>query len=123
MDFPRSSEVYGHSDRSGTWPSHTALRRTGGLPRRSLRGTLDHESAELPPRLCKTLLPTNPIESMFSPVRLSERNLKRTRGSAMLQRWLGTTLSYCKSRFRKMKGHAEIARIMATIDTVHAEPL
>jgi len=37
--------------------------------------------------LRKTLLSTNPIESMFSLVRHREHNPKQTRGSAMLQRW------------------------------------
>jgi transposase-like protein len=47
---------------------------------------------KVPALLRKTLLSTNPIESMFSLVRHSERNIKRSRGSAMLQRWLGTVL-------------------------------
>ena len=65
---------------------------------------------------------TNPIESMFSLVRHSERNIKRTRGSRMLQRWLGTVLLYCEGRFKRVKGYAEIAQVMATIEAVHAEP-
>ena len=51
---------------------------------------------QVPPLLRKTLLSTNPIESMFSLVRHSERNIKRTRGSRMLQRWLGTVLLACE---------------------------
>jgi putative transposase len=77
---------------------------------------------KVPLLLRKTLLSTNPIESMFSLVRHSERNLKRTRGSAMLQRWLGTTLLYCEGRFKRVKGYAEIAQVMATMEAVHAEP-
>jgi putative transposase len=76
---------------------------------------------KVPPLLRKTLISTNPIESMFSLVRHSERNLKRTRGSAMLQRWLGTVLLCCEQRFRKVKGHAEIAQVRATIEADQAE--
>jgi hypothetical protein len=65
---------------------------------------------------------TNPIESMFSLVRHSERNIKRTRGSLMLQRWLGTVLLSCESRFKRVKGYAEIAQVIATIEAVHSEP-
>ena len=36
--------------------------------------------------LSKALMSTNPNESMFSLIRHSERSIKRTRGSAMLQR-------------------------------------
>ncbi len=53
----------------------------------------------VPARLRKTLMSTNPIESMFSLVRHSERNIKRSRGSAMLKRWLGTVLLYCEKQF------------------------
>lgn len=77
---------------------------------------------KVPALLRKTLLSTNPIESMFSLVRHSERNIKRTRGSAMLQRWLGTVLLCCEGRFKRVKGYAEIAQVMATIEGEHAEP-
>jgi len=77
---------------------------------------------KVPALLRKTVLSTNPIESMFSLVRPSERNIKRVRGSAMLQRWLGTVLLYCEQQFNRVKGFAAIAPIMATIEAEHAEP-
>jgi transposase-like protein len=77
---------------------------------------------KVPALLRKTLLSTNPIESMFSLVRHSERNIKRARGSAMLQRWLGTVLLYCEQQFNRVKGFAEIAPVMATIEAEQAEP-
>jgi transposase-like protein len=67
---------------------------------------------QVPPLLRKTLLSTNPIESMFSLVRHSERNIKRTRGSRMLQRWLGTVLLACEGRFRRVKGYAAMHRLL-----------
>lgn len=42
--------------------------------------------------LRKTFMSIDPIESMCSLVRHSERNIKRPRGSAMLQRQLETVL-------------------------------
>jgi transposase-like protein len=75
---------------------------------------------KVPALLRKTLMSTNPIESMFSLVRHSERNIKRTRGSAMLQRWLGTVLLYCEQQFKRVKGFAGIAQVMATIEAEHA---
>ena len=77
---------------------------------------------KVPALLRKTLMSTNPIESMFSLVRHSERNIKRSRGSAMLQRWLGTVLLYCEQQFKRVKGFAEIPQIMTTIEAEHAEP-
>lgn len=77
---------------------------------------------KVPARLRKTLLSTNPIESLFSLVRHSERNIKRTRGSVMLQRWLGTVLLYCEQQLRRVKGFADIGQVMATIEREQAEP-
>lgn len=37
----------------------------------------------------------------------------------MLQRWLGTVLLYCEQQFNRVKGYAEIAQVLATIE---AEP-
>jgi len=76
---------------------------------------------KVPSLLRKTLLSTNPIESLCSLVRHSERNIKRTRGSAMLQRWLGTVLFYCEQQFKRVKGFAGIAQVMATIEAEQAE--
>lgn len=75
----------------------------------------------VPALLRKTLLSTNPIESMCSLVRHSERNITRTRGSAMLQRWLGTVLLYCEKQFKRVKGYGGIAQVIATIEAEHAE--
>ena len=77
---------------------------------------------KVPALLRKTLLSTNPIESMFSLVRHSERKIKRTRGSRMLQRWLGTVVLACEQHFRRVKGYTEIAQVLTTIETEQAEP-
>lgn len=77
---------------------------------------------QVPALLRKTLLSTNLIESMFSLVRHSERNIKRTRGSFMLQRWLGTVLLSCAQRFRRVKGWAGIAQVVTTIEAEQVEP-
>jgi len=72
--------------------------------------------------LHKPLLSTTPIESLFSLVRHSERNIKWSRGSAMLQRWLGTVLLYCEQQCNRVKGFAGIAPVRATIEAEQAEP-
>ena len=71
---------------------------------------------KIPTMLRTSLMTTNPIESMFSLVRHCERNLKRSRGSKMLQRWLGSTLLYCESRFKKVEGYEEIAQAITNIE-------
>jgi len=71
---------------------------------------------KIPTMLRTSLMTTNPIESMFSLVRHSERNLKRSRGSKMLQRWLGSVLLYCEEQFKKVEGYKEIAQAVANIE-------
>jgi putative transposase len=71
---------------------------------------------KVPSLLRKVLATTNPIESMFSLVRHCERNIKRPRGSKMLQRWLGTVLFYCEQQFRRIKGYQDIERVLAQIE-------
>lgn len=77
---------------------------------------------KVPTMLRVSLMTTNPIESMFSNVRHCERNLKRSRGSKMLQRWLGSVLLHCEEQFKKVEGYKEIAQAVANIEALeHAE--
>lgn len=73
---------------------------------------------KIPTMLRVSLMTTNPIESMFSTVRHCERNLKRSRGSKMLQRWLGSVLLYCEGQFKKVEGYKEIAQAVANIEAL-----
>jgi len=73
---------------------------------------------EVPAVLRKTLHSTNPIESMFSLVRDCEGNIKRYRNSNMSQRWLASVFLHCETRFRKIKGYAEIADVIKQIATL-----
>jgi len=71
---------------------------------------------KVPTLLRKTLHSTNPIESLFSSVRHCEKNLKRARGSQMLQRWLGSVLLYAEENFKTIKGYGEIQEVVAAIE-------
>jgi transposase-like protein len=71
---------------------------------------------KVPALLRRTLITTNPIESMFSLIRQCEKNIKRPRGSSMLQRWLGSVLLYCEKQFNRVRGYQEIDCVIANID-------
>lgn len=71
---------------------------------------------KVPALLRKTLHSTNPIESMFSTVRDCEGNIKRYRGSRMMQRWLASALLHCEKGFRKIKGYASIPAVLKEIE-------
>lgn len=96
------------------------LRRINSSAADSLLEALDDvvtiHRLRMPELLRKTLHSTNAIESMFSTVRDCEMNIKRFRGSAMRQRWLGTVLLHCEKSFNKVKGHKDIAAVLRTID-------
>lgn len=78
---------------------------------------------KVPGILRKTLHSTNPIESMFATVRDCEGNIKRYRGSRMLQRWLATVLLYCEEGFRRIKGFASIPAVIANIEAEQEETI
>ena len=58
---------------------------------------------------------------MFSTVRDCEVNIKRYRSSAMSQRWLAAVLLHCKKGFRRIKGYADIADLLITIEQYFGE--
>lgn len=76
---------------------------------------------KVPALLRKSLHTTNPIESMFSTVRDCENNIKRYRKGGMTQRWLASVLLHCETGFKRIKGYAEIAAVVAAIEAEQAE--
>lgn len=77
---------------------------------------------KVPKLLRKTLMTTNPIESMFSLVRQCQRNVKRPRDSKMLQRWLASALLYCEKQFNRLTGYKDIEQVIKNIDIEFADP-
>ena len=71
---------------------------------------------QVPEQLRKSLSTTNPIESLFSMVRIFEKNITNYRGSSMKQRWFGAVLLEAEKSFRRVKGYASISAVMSTIE-------
>lgn len=76
---------------------------------------------KIPGQLRKTLHSTNPIESMFATVRDCEGNIKRYRGSRMMQRWLASVLLYCEEGFKRIRGYTSIPEVIARIEAEQEE--
>lgn len=76
---------------------------------------------KVPQLLRKSLHTTNPLESMFSMVRDSEKNIKRYRDSKMAQRWLGAALIHAEKRFRRVKGYLQINKVLGEIERQQKE--
>lgn len=72
-------------------------------------------------KLRKVLYTTNPIESMFSTVRDCEGNIKRYRGTKMMQRWLAAVLLNCEEGFRRVHGYRKIGEAVSTIAKLQAD--
>lgn len=85
--------------------------------REALEDLLLIHRLKVPELLRQTLHSTNPIESMFSIVRRRERNIQRFRGSPMRQRWLAAVLLNAEKNFRRIKGSADIAKVILLIES------
>lgn len=66
--------------------------------------------------LRETLHSTNPIESVFSQIRRSEKNIQRYRSSKMSRRWLGACLLNAGKGFHKVKGYRSISEVIKNIE-------
>ena len=71
-------------------------------------------------RLCRTLSPTNPVESMISVARSTARNVKRWRDGEMVRRWVAAGMLNAQRSFRRIKGHADMPVLVAALAR-HAE--
>jgi transposase-like protein len=81
----------------------------------ALEELLTLHKLNMPGLVRKTLRSTNIIESLFSKVRYSEKNIRRWRSSNMRQRWLGTILLLCEKTFRLINGKNQIPVAIAGI--------
>jgi len=67
--------------------------------------------------LRKTLLTTNPIESIFGHAADLTRRVKRWRGEAMVMRWLGSNLLWIEGRFRRVRGYRQLGRLREALQS------
>ena len=75
--------------------------------------TLTVLKLKVPPMLRKTLLSTNPIESMFSIQKAKVARVKNWRsGPNQVLRWAATTLLEAEKRFHKVRGFMHLGRLM-----------
>lgn len=76
----------------------------------------------VPPTLRATLLSTNPIESMFSVQKPKVARVKNWRsGPNQVLRWAATTLLEAEKRFRRVRGHVHIIKLVEQLKTFSIE--
>jgi transposase-like protein len=82
--------------------------------------TLTLHRLEIPEALRRVLRTTNMIESAFSMTRKYCRNVKRWRPGDMAARWAGTMLLEAHKRFRRLRGHRSMPRVLEILGRVVA---
>ncbi|WP_374348978.1 IS256 family transposase [Phenylobacterium sp.] len=84
--------------------------------REGLDETLTVQGLGLTGALYRTLRTTNPIENLNGSIAHHTRNVKRWRDGQMTLRWMASALSDAKDRFRKLRGHRDMRRLLAALD-------
>jgi putative transposase len=72
-------------------------------------------------RLAKTLTSCNPIESMISIARTTNRNVTRWRDGQMVLRWAAAGMLNAERSFRRVKGYKQMPQLVAALHR-HAHP-
>jgi transposase-like protein len=72
-------------------------------------------------RLARTLTTSNPIESMISIARTTNRNVTRWRDGQMVLRWTAAGMLNAERSFRRIKGYKQMPHLVAALKR-HAHP-
>ena len=72
-------------------------------------------------RLAKTLTTSNPVESMISIARATNRNVTRWRDGQMVLRWTAAGMLNAERSFRRIKGHQQMPQLATALHR-HAHP-
>ena len=85
----------------------------------SLREGLDEtftvKRLKLGDSLEKILSATNSIENLIGTARYLSRRVKRWRGGTMVLRWVCTAMDEATKKFRRVRGHTAIPRLLAVL--------
>lgn len=66
--------------------------------------------------LARTLISSNPIESMFSIARRVNRNVTRWRDGMMVMRWTAAGVRQAAAQFRRVKGFKQMPALIAALE-------
>ncbi len=85
----------------------------------SLRESLEHmftvSRLGIDGRLAKTLVTSNPIESMISIARTTNRNVTRWRDGHMVLRWTAAGMLNAERSFRRIKGYKQMPDLVTAL--------
>jgi transposase-like protein len=106
------------SELDRTWPD------AGSSLREGMDDTLTLMRLGIGGQLAKTLVSTNPCESMIEIVRHTQRNVKRWRDGDMRKRWTAAGMLAAEQQFRRIIGYKDLAQLVIAIEhhTLAASP-
>jgi putative transposase len=84
--------------------------------REGMQETLTVTRLGIKGRLKRTLQSTNPCESMIETVRRISRNVKRWQSGEMCLRWTAAGMLEAERQFRRIIGHADLAKLALSIE-------
>jgi putative transposase len=84
--------------------------------REGLEETLTVTRLGVKGKLKKTLATTNPCESMIECVRRSSRNVKHWQNGEMCLRWTAAGMLEAEQQFRRVVGHADLAKLAVAVE-------
>ena len=67
-------------------------------------------------RLKRTLISTNPCESMIETVRRIARNVKRWQSGDMCLRWTAAGMLEAERQFRRVIGHPDLGKLAVAVE-------
>jgi putative transposase len=75
-------------------------------------------------KLRKTLMTTNPCESMIECVRRTSRNVKHWQNGEMCLRWTAAGMLEAEQQFRRVIGYQDLAKLATAIEreVTHPQP-
>lgn len=86
--------------------------------REGLADTLTLQRLGISGALYRTLRSTNMIENLNGLVGHFTRNVRRWRNGGMLVRWIGAAIHDAHGRFRKLRGHRDLAALVQALDRI-----
>ncbi|MBA2643258.1 MAG: IS256 family transposase [Actinobacteria bacterium] len=99
----------------------TAHPSAAGSIREGLDETLTVMALGLPRTLERSFSTTNPIENLNERIRQISKRVKRWRGGSMILRWTAAGVFEAERGFRRLKGHAQMQKLIAAITPRQSE--
>jgi putative transposase len=84
--------------------------------REGMQETLTVTRLDVRGQLKRTLASTNPCESMIETVRRISRNVKRWQSGDMCLRWTAAGMLEAETQFRRVIGHAQLAKLAVAVE-------